>query len=411
MHLIGTVLSVAALFSATTAFWGNRWVRHCRAGHTRRIRNADCDEFGRKGMSKCLGVTKHDRTIAAAIRRCPNQLPRTNYSSYAYKLFINNLPRAFRAYIAGGRCKRLSDAMKERLLGGFVDNNSVPFVRAMIQHCALSHQAWDNFTQRAQLQGKNELLVVLRGANISPYQSGGAASFGGGGPGTFGFGNTNPQLGPVIGTAISARYLDSQQTPGGTVITDRQSYSQGSAMAGTFRGDPLYANPDMVAKNVNILAQLSPPQANRFGLLSEGCMALTEAHFRQPGVSSDVVGNLPLHCFQLIPPQAFAGLTAPMVARLQWWPFVTRDQVRYVQTGAVIRAVPFDQLGKGRQRDREDREHPCWTITHDQLRSIRKSSRAYREYKRRCVRSVAPRNAISIGVLATAGLFGAYMLI
>jgi hypothetical protein len=27
------------------------------------------------------------------------------------------------------------------------------------------------------------------------------------------------------------------------------------------------------------------------------------------------------------------------------------------------------------------------------------------------VRSVAPRNAISIGVLATAGLFGAYMLI
>ena len=374
---------------------------------------ADCDELGTVGMRKCLSVPRHDRTIAAAIRRCPNKLPQVRFGSYAYKLFVSGLPRAFRAYIAGGRCSRLSEEMRNRLMCSFVDNNSVPFVRAMIRHCALDPGAWNNFIRRAELQGKNELLAVMRSGQRQqqnppvPYQ---------GGQGSAGYykgtrPQSGPQLGSVLGSAAPTRDMSSQQTPMGTLITDQQPYQQASPMAGTYSGDPLYARPEDVSRNINVLAQLSPQQAGHFGLLSEGCMALTEAHLRQPGVSAEVVGSLPLECFRRIPPQAFSGLTAPMAARITWWSFVTRDQIRYVPTGEVIRAVPFDQLGRGRQRDREDREHPCWTITRDQLRSIKKSSQAYREYKRRCIRSAAAGNAASAGLMFSVAILSAYMLL
>lgn len=178
-----------------------------------------------------------------------------------------------------------------------------------------------------------------------------------------------------------------------------------SLLAGRFRGPVMRIRPQRVKADPAILTRITPKQARRFGLLSNGCLALNEAHFRQPGLSSDVVGNLPLRCFQQIPPPAFAGLSPRMIAKIRWWPFVSRDQIRYVPAGDAIRAVPFDQLGRGRQRDREDREHPCWTITKDQLRSIRKSPRANAEYKRRCVRSAAPVSATTSTSVVLAGSF------
>jgi hypothetical protein len=181
---------------------------------------------------------------------------------------------------------------------------------------------------------------------------------------------------------------------------------------GPYTGELLRITPEFVAAHPGILAQITPCQARKFGLLSCGCMGLTDAHFRAPGVSSRVVARLPLNCFQKIPAGAFAGLNACMVARVRWWPFVTREQISYVPVGDPIRALPFDMLGMGRQKSAEDKMHPCWSITRDQLASIRKSTSARREYYRRCVKSsatavraAAPLAIVCVALLVSSAVF------
>lgn len=419
------MLSVTTLIfisSVSSAFgfmsFGNTWVRHCRAGHTRAIRNTDCDELGLRGMRSCL-MSTHDRTVAALIRRCPNHLPREEaFDEYARRLYQANLPRAFRAYISDRRCANLSSSTLRQLLDSFVNNNAVPFVRAVMQHCVVGEDVWRRFAQQAQMQGRNELLVTLRAGPGSGSGSGGLGKVGSDQGKSWGMSysikrdvHTLPSGEKFVvakqETSRDPGQLGQSSQPGqfgqpgqpgqpGLPPTPEATGTNAGIQASSTAvvGQYMQATSQQVASNVAILSQLTRDTAKTFGLLSDGCNGLTEGHFKQPSVSPSVIKQLPLHCFLRIPPPAFAGLSPAMISAIPWWPFVTRDQVRYISTGSAIRALPFDQLGKGRQKDSEDREHPCWTITRDQLRSIRKSRSVLREYNRRCIRSGAPASVI-----------------
>lgn len=371
--------------------FGNKVVRMCRKGRTSAIRSADCDALGSGGMQDCLKVPNHDHTLAVLIRRCPMTLPAGSgeFETAAERLYINRLPRSFSALLSQGRCARLGPEKMQSLLRSIVDNNSGDFLRAVVRHCVLSSDLYQQFMKQAQIQGRSDLMVVMQSTPRSPNTLAAMGPSYSTGPMVINSSMAQNQAGSTQITRQVKRLADGRQ-----IVIEKHivmgGRSSASAPNSSFQGDPKYAPISEVTNNINILAILHPRQARFFGLLSDACMGLTEAHFKQPNVSPRVVASLPLSCFVKIPPAAFAGLTASMVARIRWWPFVSRDQIRYITPGDPIRALPFDQLGPGRQKDREDRIHPCWTITRDQLRSIRQSSRAKREYNRRCVRSAAP---------------------
>lgn len=472
MKIAGAVLLLSALVSAGEGFFYNRYVRYCRNGNRRSLAKADCDALGSKGMLECLGVTRHDAAIATVIRRCPLQLPhRPIFEQRVYRLYLANMPESFRAMLSRGRCEMMGQEMIRRLLLAFVYNkgsNVDKFAKTMTEHCLIGEEAWREFIRGARMHHQELLIYVsnnsrnqpnhtgyVQGASMHPLDANnpappppasnlppGAYDEGGSGrdgnhrhrhnifnrlgrlihPGPHS-GTTADAAVPTRGGMQTTNQHQERALPGGErLLIDKQvSYAPGTPMAGitgsaamgTYRGDPMRCQPRQVATDPLILTRLTPAQARQFGLLSDGCMALNEMHFKQPGLASDTVGSLPLACFQKIPPPAFAGLNAQMTAKIHWWPFVSRDQIRFVPPGDPIRAVPFDQLGLGRQRDREDREHPCWTITPDQLRAIRKSSKALREYRRRCIRSAAPPTASSpstLGALAVGLAVGAALL-
>lgn len=413
MRVKGTVVIAAAMAgSVMGGLFGNKVVNMCRKGKTSEIRGASCDELGKKGMLRCLAVPNHDHTLAAIIRRCPSLLPSgTELEDALKRLYVNKLPLAFHALLAQGRCARISPDKLQELLTDIANNDSLDMARGLMFECVPPESMMKQFRRQLQALGRAQLWEVI---NNTPQSAEAMAAFGraGNGSGAYGQGGAPsatgvPPVTPVqVQSGANIKLGSAKEAPSQA----KQSMSPFSATAGgagffnpsfgmrgsvtptlkPYRGDPLKATLEEVQGNINILAQLNPIQARRFGLLCDACMGLTEAHFKQPGVSSLVVANLPLSCFTKIPPQAFAGLNARMVSKIRWWPFVSRYQIKYLPAGDVIRALPFDQLGPGRQRDKEDRIHPCWTITHDQLRSIRKSSHVKREYDRRCVRSAAP---------------------
>lgn len=412
MRVTGTfVIAAAMVGSVMGGLFGNKVVSMCRKGKTSEIRGASCDQLGKKGMFKCLDVPNHDHTLAAIIRRCPSLLPQGSELEDALKkLYVNKLPLAFHALLAEGRCARISPDKLQELLTDISNNDSLDMARGLMFECVLPESMMKQFRRQLQALGRAQLWEVIKN---TPHSAAAMAAFGLAGNSAGAYVQGSSPSAAAIPPVTPVQVQSGAKIKGGNSRASsqtKQSTSPFSASAGgasffnssfgmrggvtptlvPYRGDPLKATLEEVQSNINILAQLNPIQARRFGLLCDACMGLTEAHFKQPGVSSLVVANLPLSCFTKIPPQAFAGFNARMVAKIRWWPFVSRYQIKYLPAGDVIRALPFDQLGPGRQKDKEDRIHPCWTITHDQLRSIRKSSHVKREYDRRCVRSAAP---------------------
>lgn len=485
------ILTVLATLPLVRCF-GNEWVRYCKRGNAQALRSADCDALGRGGMWSCLRMTQHDPAIAAAVVRCPRILPRgQRFCRTVHRLYVAEMPLAFRAMLAHGQCRRLGQRRIGRILGSIVYStspNAERFARALIEKCHIQPSTWRKFIQQAKINNRQDILLFARQVRrvqeqhkrhfrrdprggkprtqkeqqIATLPSGEAikidkkvTSFDPSDPAAHDTDQSRARAhsinrhhrhhrhgrhrphhdalddydGPFShhharrrghGRPHHKRYSPGHRHPHTHKKSHRhrhrhrhhRPHPRDSLQVGKYRGKVTRIGPHKVKSDLTILARITPKQAHHFGLLSNGCLALNEAHFRQPGVSSDVVGNLPLHCFRQIPPPAFAGLSAQMVAKVRWWPFVTRDQIRKIRAGDAIRAVPFDQLGMGRQRDREDREHPCWTITRDQLRAIRKSPRANAEYKRRCIRSAAPPSVtvscsmvLAMGLVTCAALF------
>ncbi len=419
-----TLLLVALIdASAPPALETNSWVDVCMRGRLHKMKSVNCEQLGSPGLLHCLMNSDHDRTMARAITMCPHKLPveGARFGELAARLYQRGYKRAFRKLISDNRCAHIPPAAVGELLSKFVgDQHSVPYVRAMVRHCVLGNAAWTDFMNKAQAHGRGELVVVVQetrplptaakvdarpvaaqvvpaaavnaappAAPISPVS--GASDPYPAGPFNGAFAGSAPSAETLKLSTAREEYDAAQKRMAimrAANITGKAPSAQ-PAVVGPYTGELLRITPEYVAANPQILAQITPCQARKFGLLSCGCMGLTDAHFRAPGVSSRVVARLPLNCFQKIPPAAFGGMNACMVARIRWWPYVTREQVSYVPVGDPIRALPFDMLGMGRQKSKEDKMHPCWAITRDQLASIRKSKTARREYHRRCIKSAA----------------------
>lgn len=433
-----------ALGSVDALWWGeNKWVHAVKNGDIKKAHNVDCEALGTSGMKQCLKIDKQDETLSVVIKQCQRILPGgREYDKYAYDLYISNLPLSFHAYISSGRCTQLSREMMQHLLAAMVDNNSVDFVRSIVHQCVVNEEDWQAFIHRAEIMKRTEILLIVKnqGAFVGKPTGGfGAASWPSTGmpaPASGGFGTetqqqpyapqpnyplaganqvpnfsyphqqlpqqTQAQLVPQQQQWSPPQQRQTPQVDDGYQRVSQPSYpnqvlnSAPAINSGSYHGHLIKICPEVVSGNLLILAQITPAQATRFGLLGEGCVGLTATHFQQPGVSPATVGNLPLRCFQNIPPEAFAGLTAQMIERIKWWPYVSRDQVKFIQAGDPIRALPFDQLGLGRQKTPDDKIHPCWNITRAQIQSLKKDSTIYKEYSKRCVHSWAVRTGATM---------------
>lgn len=325
----------------------NRGRRFCDTGDIYNILHANCDEFDGYAMRHCLRQYRMDPIIAKLVQRCPFRLPsnrhfRRRFDDYAERLVNTNMSATFRALIGDGRCSELTEQGRIRLRMAIDRSPSAPaFMAAYQQSCAPL--------------GLGARTVGIAGPGIPVAQV---------------------YRGAHGGHGIAAGAL---------------------VPSPAWSGPVEFINEVQVRQDFTILTRISPNQAPRFGLLNTACRGLTEAHFRQPGVSADTVANLPVQCFRQIPPPAFAGMTAIMVAKTINWPYATPEQIKFVRTGDPIRAVPFDQLGLGRQYSRWDRFHPCHGVTREQRRSINRSLRARREFYRRCLHSGAAKSGRNAG--------------
>jgi len=322
-----------SLASCSTFFFEKLGTRWCLRGDILGISQGACDEFDDTSIRLCLRRNDLDKEVSELLIRCPDHLPNNidngRYDRYAFELVNNRMLNTFTAYISQGGC-RLSSPQVRRQLGSYAMQSGLP--------------EFENVLGALCDRAARDVKMVTK--PMAPIQAGLPPT-------------------PPIGVGLIPT---APQTP----LHNAESITA-----------------HQVQMDSTILAKLTPLTAPRFGLLTNACRGLTEAHFRQPGVSPTIIALLPLQCFVLIPGPAFSGLGTSMVARIRYWPFVTGQQVRFIREGAPIRALPFDQLGVGRQHSRHDRIHPCYWITKDQYKSIKRRKEAFVEYKKRCIRSSA----------------------
>lgn len=160
----------------------------------------------------------------------------------------------------------------------------------------------------------------------------------------------------------------------------------------------------------DILARLTQDQAQELGVTNNACLGLSSAHFGAPSVRGEVVANLSVRCFRTIPPEAFGGMNKSMVKMITAWPFVRRAQLKAIKNDVIV-AVPFDQLGIGKQSKSKPQQHACFGITNSQLKAIKKDKTAKKLYNYRCVKNAAVPQAPSPFFHVGASLAVAIMLV
>lgn len=190
--------------------------------------------------------------------------------------------------------------------------------------------------------------------------------------------------------------------------------SSTSITAPTTVGSPIhgslkYWNEQQVHQTPDLLSRITVEQATELGQANNACLGMTSAHFQAVGVNAAVVASLSVHCFRRIPAEAFSGLSVNMVGTITAWPFVRRSQVRAIRPEAIV-ALPFDQLGIGKQNKDNLKKHACFGITNAQLKAIKKNSKASKAYNGRCIKSRAagvlvPNSALLGVCLSVALLF------
>lgn len=182
-----------------------------------------------------------------------------------------------------------------------------------------------------------------------------------------------------------------------------KSYKSGTPVGPAIEGSLSSVDEYMVRDNVDILARITTKQASELGHCNNACLGFTKAHFEAPGVVPEVVANLSIHCFRRIPAEAFAGLNKQTVGIITAWPFARRAQIHNISPKAIV-ALPFDQLGVGKQTKANEKKHACFGVTAEQLKAIKKNSKAAKLYKSRCHRNTAGNKLAPNAVALTAAL-------
>lgn len=328
---------IVALLSATVLAKNenkDRVKSACKVGNFEALKGIQCADIKRGWFKKCLenkDFTK-DAALAEAIKRCPDVLPdRTG-------AFDKAVRRLFKYNLLQSVRVALADGRCKKLKTGF-----------------------RNFLLRDR-----ELNVV----EICKQQS---APIG-----------IVPGVAPATNTTAPAA-----TTPTGTAAT-----AAPVAPVAAVDGSVQEWDEAKVGEKKDLLAAITQEQAATLGQCNNACLAITAEHFAHPAVKPNVVASLSVRCFRNVPPAAFAGLTKDQVKTMTVWPFVRRSQLRAIKPAVVV-AVPFDQLGVGKQQKKNADRHACYGITKDQLKAIKKDKKAHKLYKTRCIKNAARAQAPS----------------
>lgn len=322
----------------------------CKTGNFEALKGIQCTDIKRGWFKKCLQNKNFnkDGALAEAIKRCPGVIPEKKraFEKTARRLFKYNQLQSLRVLLADGRCKNLSKGFR-------------------------------NFLLRDQ-----ELNVVA----ICNQQA--------------------APIGIIPGVAPATNITAPGATPTGTAAA---TTAAPVAPVNAVEGSVQEWDEAKVAEKKDLLAAITQEQAASLGQCNNACLALTAEHFSHPAVKPAVVASLSVRCFRNVPPAAFAGLTKDQVKVMTIWPFIRRSQLRAIKPQVIV-AVPFDQLGVGKQQKKNADRHACFGITKHQLKAIKKDKKAHKLYKYRCIKNAARAQAPS-GFTSLAVALGMAMLL
>ena len=141
----------------------------------------------------------------------------------------------------------------------------------------------------------------------------------------------------------------------------------------------------------NLLSSMTPAEMERFGAVGNVCEGVTSDHFKSKDLRASSLSLINANCFRHIKPEAFSGLSGEQVAALRPWDVATPEQVSKIGISAIP-SLPFDKLGRYKQRSGSDAFHPCHGITEMQRVSLRLHGDAWTAYNDRCKKPVSSSN-------------------
>lgn len=330
MYSLGLIVTFLSAIALGKNELKDRVVTACKAGNYAAIKTIPCADIKQGWLDKCLNNKdfNKDAALAELIAYCPTALPKKNkkFEKTARHMYKYTQMQALRVYLANGRCKQLSKKFRDYVIGDKELN--------VAEICK----------QDAAPAG------IIPGVGQQPAAGAAATPAAGAAPTTPAQNATAP-VNPIEG---SVKDWDEAR----------------------------------VAENKSLLASLTSEQAAELGQCNNACLGITAEHFSQAGVKPEVVASLSVRCFRNIPPAAFAGLTKDQVKVCTIWPFIRRSQLKAISPEVIV-ALPFDQLGIGKQDKKRPEVHACFGITKDQLKAIKKNKKAWGRYKQRCVKNAA----------------------
>lgn len=305
----------------------------CKAGNFKALKGIQCADIKRGWFKKCLQNKdfNKDAALAEAIKRCPDVIPENRGA------FEKTARRLFKY-------------------------NQLQSLRVLLAdgRCKKLRTKLRNFL----LRDKELNIVAICSQQAAPI-------------------GIIPGVSPATNTTAAPG-----ATPTGTAATTT------AAPVNAVDGSVQEWDEAKVAEKKDLLAAVTQEQAASLGQCNNACLALTAGHFSHPAVKPAVVASLSVRCFRNVPPAAFAGLTKDQVKVMTIWPFIRRSQLRAIKPKVIV-AVPFDQLGVGKQEKKNADRHACFGITKHQLKAIKKDKKAHKLYKYRCIKNAARAQAPS----------------
>lgn len=309
----------------------------CKSGNFRKILKANPQDVKSGDLQVCFktvtdpkkNLDKHlDKNLAAIIRRFPDALPTgKKFKKAAEDLYTYSYEKSLRALLSDGRCTNL----KPDLRNFYAENNM------------------------GDICSKGGPSPIIPGLGKKHRRHG-----------KHGKNRKHGKKGKY------ADVYDYYQDKRSGVKSDVSQWTR-----------------DKVSHKVNLLSRISMKQAAVLGLTNHACKGFTAEHFKAKGAEPHIVASLSIRCFRDIPAEAFAGLTREQIRKITAWPFIRRKQIAHIRPKAIV-ALPFDQLGVGKQTKMNMEKHVCFGITKEQMKAIKKDSKAKRAYNGRCIRSAAP---------------------
>lgn len=334
MYSLGLIVTLLSTFALGKNEIKDRVKTACKSGNFSAIKSIPCADIKQGWLDKCLNNKdfNKDAALADLIAYCPSALPekKKKFEKTARHLYKFTQMQALRVYLADGRCKRLGKKFRNFVIGD------------------------------------KELNV----ATICQQSAAPAGII------------------PGVGRPVQTPAPKQDGTPAPAAGAAAQNSTAPAAPVTPVEGSVKDWDEARVAENKALLASLNSEQAAELGQCNNACLGLTAEHFAHAGVKPEVVASLSVRCFRNIPPAAFAGLTKDQVKICTIWPFIRRSQLKAIRPEVIV-ALPFDQLGIGKQDKKRPEGHACFGITKDQLKAIKKDKKAWGRYKQRCVKNAA----------------------